>query len=127
MEQFYLHLVLELERLLSLLKKEQQIKVFNLLFLTKTKLDSYFIYSKTHELKQYGETNGAGSTFIEVSGKQMVKMPILIPSLEEQIKIGFFFKQLDNTIGLQQGKLDKLLELKQVFIRKDVPLVKFLQ
>ena len=83
-----------------------------------SKLDSYFIYSKTHELKQYGETNGAGSTFIEVSGKQMAKMPILIPSLEEQFKIGFFFKQLDNSICLQQGKLDKLLELKQILLGK---------
>ena len=37
----------------------------------KEKLDSYFIFSRTHELKRYGETNGAGSTFVEVSGKQM--------------------------------------------------------
>ncbi|MDB6353912.1 restriction endonuclease subunit S [Trichococcus sp. K1Tr] len=81
-------------------------------------LDSYFIYSRTHELKQYGETIGAGSTFIEVSGKQMVKMPILTPPLEEQTKIGFFFKQLDNNIGLQQGKLENLLELKFVLLGK---------
>jgi type I restriction enzyme, S subunit len=81
-------------------------------------LDSYFIYSRTHELKQYGETTGAGSTFIEVSGKQMVKMPILTPPLDEQTKIGFFFKQLDNNIGLQQDKLEKLLELKLVLLGK---------
>ena len=37
----------------------------------KDELDSYFIFSRTHELKRYGETNGAGSTFVEVSGKQM--------------------------------------------------------
>ena len=30
-------------------------------------LDSYFIFSRTHELKRYGETVGAGSTFVEVS------------------------------------------------------------
>lgn len=32
-------------------------------------LDSYFIFSRTEELKRYGELVGAGSTFVEVSGK----------------------------------------------------------
>ena len=61
-------------------------------------LDSYFIYSRTHELKRYGEVTGAGSTFVEVSGKQMAKMPISIPKIEEQRKIGGFFKELDSLI-----------------------------
>ena len=68
------------------------------------KLDSYFIYSRTNELKRYGEVTGAGSTFVEVSGKQMSKMPIMIPELSEQKKIGSFFEQLDNTIALHQRK-----------------------
>jgi type I restriction enzyme S subunit len=79
-------------------------------------LDSYFIFSRTHELKRYGETNGAGSTFIEVSGKQMANMPILIPQLEEQIKIGNFFKEIDNSISLHQSKLQKFAELKKVLL-----------
>ena len=49
-------------------------------------LDSYFIYSRTNELKQYGEKTGAGSTFVEVSGKQMAKMPLFIPKINEQKK-----------------------------------------
>lgn len=65
-------------------------------------LDSYFIFSRTHELKRYGERIGAGSTFVEVSGKQMAKMPILIPNINEQRKIGSFFEQIDSTITLQQ-------------------------
>lgn len=65
-------------------------------------LDSYFIYSRTNELKQYGEKTGAGSTFVEVSGKQMAKMPLFIPKINEQKKIGSFFRQLDNLITLQQ-------------------------
>jgi len=63
-------------------------------------LDSYFIFSRTHELKRYGETVGAGSTFVEVSGKQMANMPIIIPSLPEQISIGSFFRTLDELIKL---------------------------
>ena len=84
----------------------------------KDKLDSYFIFSRTNELKRYGEVTGAGSTFVEVSGKQMAKMPLLIPSIAEQRQIGSFFKQLDNTITLHQRKLDLLKETKKGFLQK---------
>ncbi|ANZ62638.1 restriction endonuclease subunit S (plasmid) [Secundilactobacillus paracollinoides] len=82
------------------------------------KLDSYFIFSRTNELKRYGEVTGAGSTFVEVSGKQMSKMSIMVPELSEQQKIGSFFKQLDDTIALHQRKLEKLQELKKGYLQK---------
>jgi len=66
----------------------------------KGELDSYFIFSRTHELKRYGEAVGAGSTFIEVSGKQMALMSLLIPTLPEQIVIGEYFRTLDELIKL---------------------------
>ena len=84
----------------------------------KNKLDSYFIFSRTHELKRYGEVTGAGSTFAEVSGKQMAKMPILIPCINAQRKIGAFFEQLDTTITLHQRELDVLKETKKGFLQK---------
>lgn len=84
-------------------------------------LDSYFIYSRTHELKRYGESNGAGSTFVEVSGKQMAKMPMFIPTLEEQIKIGNLFKKIDNMIDLQQSKLEKTKTLKSAYLAEMFP------
>ncbi|ROZ18293.1 restriction endonuclease subunit S [Enterococcus faecium] len=84
----------------------------------KNKLDSYFIFSRTHELKRYGEVTGAGSTFAEVSGKQMAKMPILIPCINEQRKIGAFFEQLDTTITLHERELDLLKETKKGFLQK---------
>ena len=85
------------------------------------KLDSYFIYSRTNELKRYGEVTGAGSTFVEVSGKQMSKMSIMVPELSEQKKIGSFFEQLDNTIALHQRKLDLLKEQKKGYLQKMFP------
>lgn len=84
------------------------------------KLDSYFIFSRTKELKRYGEVTGAGSTFVEVSGKQMSKMSIMAPELSEQQKIGSFFKQLDDTIALHQRKLDLLEEQKKGYLQKKV-------
>ncbi|EAF3225883.1 restriction endonuclease subunit S [Listeria monocytogenes] len=42
-------------------------------------------------------------------------------SLEEQQKIGSFFKQLDNTIALHQRKLDMLKEQKKGYLQKMFP------
>ena len=81
-------------------------------------LDSYFIFTETPFLKKYGEINGAGSTFVEVSGKQMAKMPLRLPLLEEQKKIGVFFKQIDSLIALHQRKLDHLQLLKKGLLQQ---------
>ena len=71
----------------------------------KDKLDSYFIFSRSEELKRYGETVGAGSTFVEVSGKQMADMDLMLPkNITEQQIIGSYFKNLDNLITLHQRK-----------------------
>lgn len=88
------------------------------------KLDTYFIYSLTHKLKRFGEVTGAGSTFVEVSGKQMKKMPLMLPKLDEQQKIGSLLKFVDHTTALHQRKVDSLKRLKsasyqRVFPRKD--------
>lgn len=81
------------------------------------KLDSYFIFSRTPKLKWYGEKNGAGSTFIEISGKQMAKMKIMVPRFEEQKKIGTLFQQLDQLITLHHNKLEQLQSLKKGYLK----------
>ena len=85
----------------------------------KDELDSYFIFSLTDELKRYGETVGAGSTFVEVSGKQMANMTISIPAtMGEQRQIGTYFRSLDHLITLHQRKLEKLKIIKKSFLEK---------
>ena len=82
-------------------------------------LDSYFIFSRTEELKEYGETIGAGSTFVEVSGKQMAEMELMMPpTMDEQRQIGAYFHNLDNLITLHQRKLEKLKNLKKACLEK---------
>ena len=82
------------------------------------KLDSYFIYSRADELKRYGETVGAGSTFVEVSGKQMAAMELMMPpTMKEQQKIGEYFTNLDNLITLHQRKCDELKEIKKSMLQ----------
>ncbi|MEG0899748.1 MAG: restriction endonuclease subunit S [Oscillospiraceae bacterium] len=85
------------------------------------KLDTYFIFSRTRELKKYGETNGAGSTFIEVSGKQMECMPIINPTIDEQKAIGSYFQNVDRLINASQTKLDKLKNIKKACLEKMFP------
>ncbi|MYL56670.1 restriction endonuclease subunit S [Virgibacillus halodenitrificans] len=43
---------------------------------------------------------------------------IISPTIEEQAKIGDFFKQLDDTIALKQQELDALIETKKAFLQK---------
>ena len=95
-------------------------------------LDSYFIFSCSNQLKAYGVSVGGGSTFKEVSGKQMEVMPLLIPSLPEQQRIGTLFKELDRNLSLNRAQLEKLTQLKtsmleQMFPKEgeDVPRLRF--
>lgn len=85
-------------------------------------LDSYFIFSRSEELKRYGETVGAGSTFVEVSGKQMSAMPLMMPpTIDEQRKIGEYFSSLDNLITLHQRQCEALKKQKQFFLQNMFP------
>ena len=81
-------------------------------------LNSYFLFSRTNSLKQYGETMGSGSTFVEVSGKQMSKMPLFIPDINEQTRIAKLFQSLDKTITLHEEKQRQLEQLKKALLQK---------
>lgn len=88
----------------------------------KNKLDLYFIFTRSEELKRYGETVGAGSTFVEVSGKQMANMELMMPTtMDEQQKIGEYFSNLDNLITLHQRKCEETKKLKKYMLQKMFP------
>ncbi len=84
----------------------------------KGKLDSYFIFTRSEELKRYGETVGAGSTFVEVSGKQMANMELMMPkTMSEQQQIGEYFTILDHLITLHQRKCAELQNIKKYMLQ----------
>ena len=61
----------------------------------------------------------SGGTAKGVSQKSLKGLSITVPlDIDEQQKIGSFFKQLDNTIALHQRKLEKLQELKKGYLQK---------
>ncbi|MFT4407451.1 restriction endonuclease subunit S [Bacillus cereus] len=80
--------------------------------------DIYFVYSMGYKIKEFALKHASGSTFLEISAKGLGKMDLFVPSLEEQIKIGNFFKQLDDTITLHQRELVALKETKKAFLQK---------
>ena len=57
----------------------------------------------------------------KINKNEIGQVPINVPTLAEQTKIGSFFKQLDNTITLHQRKLDLLKEQKKGFLQKMFP------
>lgn len=59
-----------------------------------------------------------GSAQIAIHESKFLSSILLFPNLDEQEKIGQFFKQLDNTIALHQLKLDLLKEQKKGFLQK---------
>ncbi|AUU09841.1 restriction endonuclease subunit S [Serratia marcescens] len=78
----------------------------------------YFIFSAGKQIKDFALKHASGSTFLEISGKQLGRMKILMPSLEEQTAIGNYFKKLDNLINQYQQQITKLNKIKQACLSK---------
>ena len=62
-----------------------------------------------------------GSAQIAIHESKFLSSTLLFPNLDEQKKIGAFFKQLDDTIALQQRRLDLLKKLKQGYLQQMFP------
>ena len=63
---------------------------------------------------------GAGRNRV-LNISDMLKYKILVPQISEQQKIGSFFDKIDNTITLQQRKLNSLQKLKKGLLQKMFP------
>lgn len=62
--------------------------------------------------------NATTSANTNINQESLKKILILLPKYEEQTQIGLFFKQLDETLLLQQQQLQTLKNLKQAFLEK---------
>lgn len=82
--------------------------------------DAYFLLSQMNTSKILNKVskNVSGTSHKRISRKNLEKVTIDSTSIEEQNKIGAFFKQLDDTIALHQSKLDLLKETKKGFLQK---------
>ena len=79
-----------------------------------------FIFQNLGKMKSdgYWTRYSTGSTFESINSSDIKEAIISIPRIEEQQKIGSFFKQLDNTIALHQSKLDLLKQQKKGYLQK---------
>ena len=80
-------------------------------------IDIYFLFSYSSEITRYALKHSAGSTFLEISGKELGKMDIIIPTYEEQQAIGDYFSILDNLINSHQEKITQLETLKKKLLQ----------
>lgn len=81
-------------------------------------LEKYFDTTYWHIFMKLNGDSGARADRFAIKDSVFKEMPIPFPKLEEQTKIGNFFKQLDETITLQEEKLKKLKETKKSFLQK---------
>ncbi|WP_247951249.1 restriction endonuclease subunit S [Streptococcus cristatus] len=84
---------------------------------TKQGIDIYFLFSYSSEITRYALKHSAGSTFLEISGKELGKMDIIIPTYEEQQAIGSYFSNLDQLITSYQDKITQLETLKKKLLQ----------
>lgn len=78
-----------------------------------------FLFQSLGRMKKNGYWTklSTGSTFESINSNDIKEAQILLPSLEEQQKIGTFFKTLDNTITLHQRELDSLKKMKKSLLQ----------
>lgn len=86
-------------------------------------IDVYFLYSMGVKIKKFALSKASGSTFLEISRNQLAQMEFLAPSIDsnEQTQIGNFFKNLDQSIALQEKKLTQTQNLKKAMLEKMFP------
>ncbi|WP_376716103.1 restriction endonuclease subunit S [Enterococcus gallinarum] len=92
----------------------------NAVLLRSTKNDNNFIYYmlNTSNISNQIIVRTTPGVQPMISKTEFKKINTRIPNIQEQQKIGSFFKQLDNTIALHQLKLDLLKEQKKGFLQK---------
>lgn len=90
-----------------------------------TKINSQFLVSYYDTTRWYREVSknaaeGARNHgLLNIAPTDFFNTLLVVPKIvDEQQKIGSFFKQLDDTIALHQRKLEKLQELKKGYLQK---------
>ena len=89
----------------------------------KPEFDPSFIFQNTltEKYNNFIKVTSQRSGQPGVNAQEYANFSILIPSRGEQVKLGNFFKQLDDTIALHQRQLNKYNKLKKTLLQKMFP------
>ena len=83
-----------------------------------TYLEWFFKSDCWHPFMYFNGDSGARSDRFSIKDDVFFEMPIPVPSLEEQQKIGVWMDELDNLITLHQRKLERLKNIKKAMLQK---------
>lgn len=78
--------------------------------------DNYFLMNSIKQTNIEPFLVGGGRA--KLNANIMMKIKFYIPEIDEQEKVGNFFKQLDETIALHEQKLETYQELKKAMLQK---------
>lgn len=84
----------------------------------KDEYNPYFVYSMSDNIKEKAEAVASGSTFLEISGKMLGNLEMMLPNRPEQDKIASYFESLDHLITLHQREVEKLKNIKKSMLEK---------
>ncbi|MFK4784310.1 restriction endonuclease subunit S, partial [Lactococcus petauri] len=87
----------------------------------KVPIDKQYFSQIIKKLFEREKERAWGATISTITKEHLNDFIVGVPSIEEQQKIGSFFKQLDDIIALHQRKLDMLKEQKKGYLQKMFP------
>ena len=79
--------------------------------------DSYFLLTESELWSEKMKRMAASGTMQIVNKTEFSELVTMVPSLDEQKIIGFYFRNIDNLITLHQRKCEKLKELKKFMLQ----------
>ena len=80
--------------------------------------DVKYLFSYINSHQRYFKLQGAGSSQLNISRGSVETFEVLLPSKDEQMKIGEYFSNLDHLITLHQRELEKLQNIKKSMLEK---------
>ncbi|MCK3677735.1 restriction endonuclease subunit S [Lactiplantibacillus plantarum] len=81
-------------------------------------VDYVYQYLAAPFLMKYANAKSTGGTIKHLNQNILIDFPVPLPRKREQVKLAELLNGLDNTINLQQRKLEKLQELKKGYLQK---------
>ena len=83
--------------------------------------DIEYLFSYINAHQRYFKLQGAGSSQLNISRGSVENFEVLLPSKNEQKKIGEYFSSLDHLITLHQRRLKHWEEMKKGLLQKMFP------
>ena len=80
--------------------------------------DSYFLLTESELWSEKMKRMAASGTMQIVNKTEFSELVTMVPSLDEQKIIGFYFRNIDHLITLHQSKCENLKNLKKYMLRK---------